>query len=38
MISEIWWKKMQKKKALCRNQEECSYQASTLGMEVSSLP
>ena len=29
MISEIWWKNMQKKKGLCHNQKECSYEAST---------
>ena len=29
MIPEIWWKNMQKKKGLCHNQEEYSYQAST---------
>ena len=26
-VSEIWWKNMQKKKGLCHNQEEGSYQA-----------
>ena len=38
MISEIWWKNMQKKKGLCHNQEDWSYQASTWKMKPSSLP
>ena len=38
MISESWWKNMQKKKWLRHNPEECSYQDSTWKMEPSSLP
>ena len=29
MVSETWWKNMQKKKGLCHSQKEFSYQAST---------
>ena len=38
MISEIWWKNMQKKEGSCHNQEERSYHPSTYKMELSSLP